>query len=219
MKLQEKIEIAKKLQDAICANHSGKMRGIMSLSTSVLLNENCKKNASVNGSICAHCYACKLLKMRHALDEKLERNTELLTKDVLPVDVLPQINTLYFRFEAFGDLNNAIQVVNYFNICRKNKAVRFALWTKNPHIVEDAMKQYNIKKPSNLNIIYSSLFLNTPNKNIKKRFPFIDKIFTVYDKPTIKAENIQINCGGANCASCLICYKKNKIDIINEILK
>ena len=189
-----------------------------SLSTSVILNERCKKNASVNGSVCSHCYACKMLKRYGTLEKKLERNTELLTKEVLPVDSLPLINKRYFRFESFGDLNNETQVVNYSNICKKNPLVKFALWTKNPDYIEKAIINGN-EKPENLIIIYSSLFLNSKMTGIMKKYPFIDKVFTVYDKETAKKDDIVINCGGNHCASCLRCYDSNDIVYINELLK
>lgn len=211
--------IKKQLENAICRDHTGKMTGIQSLSTSVLLNKQCQKNASVAGSVCQKCYAIKQLKRYSNLDKKLERNTALLTTSVLPVEALPVITSLYFRFEAFGDLNNAIQVVNYFNICKKNKYVHFALWTKNPRFIDQAIKEYNIKKPKNLNIIYSSLFLNKPVKAIRDKYNFIDKVFTVYDPETIKNNDIVINCGSRSCIDCLKCYNKNKITEISEKLK
>lgn len=211
--------IKKQLENAICRDHTGKMHDIQSLSTSVLMNEQCKINSTIPGAICGKCYAIKQLKRYSNLDKKLERNTALLTTDILPVEALPVITSLYFRFEAFGDLNNAVQVVNYFNICKKNKYVHFALWTKNPRFIDQAMKEYNIKKPNNLNIIYSSLFLNKPVKAIREKYSFIDKVFTVYDPETIKNDNITINCGSRSCIDCLKCYNKNKITEISEKLK
>ena len=213
------LPLAAALDQAITKNHTGKMEGLQSLSTSVLLNENCKRNREIDGAVCVKCYAARLAAMRTSLDEKLDFNTVLLTTCVLPVETLPVINSLYFRFESFGDLNNTIQVVNYFNICKKNPLVNFALWTKNPHIIAQAMNEYKIEKPNNINIIYSSLFINQESTGIFKKYSFIDKVFTVYDPQYIKENNIDINCGGRHCAGCLNCYKKNDIRIINEKLK
>lgn len=215
----ESLDIANALNNAITKNHTGKMEGLQSLSTSVLLNENCKRNREIKGSICEHCYAARLTAMRSQLDEKLDFNTVLLTSCVLPLEALPIITSLYFRFESFGDLNNAVQVVNYFNICKKNPLVNFALWSKNPHIIQEAMNAYGIEKPENLNIIYSSLFINQPSESITKKYAFIDKVFTVYDPQYIKENGIVINCGGKHCAGCLNCYRKNDITVINEKLK
>ena len=216
---KELLEIANEIKSAICYNHSGKMEFMQSLSTSTLLNENCKKYSNIEGSICSHCYAIAQLKRYKTQAQKLEKATALLTGDILPLETLPTITNLYFRFEAFGDLINAKQVVNYFNIAKKNPLVNFALWTKNPHIIAEAMKDYGTEKPTNLNIIYSSIFMNDINTAILKRYAFIDKVFTVYDKKTIEDQNININCGALHCATCLKCYTKNNIQFINEKLK
>ena len=196
-------------------NHNGKMAGMASISTSVTCNERCRKNAQIPGSICAKCFAAQQMKVFPGMEAPMKRNQEILTGSVLPEEKLPVINVLYFRFEAFGDLNNATQVINYFNICRKNPGVKFALWTKNPDYIAAAIKAGH-EKPENLNIILSSLFIN---KERKTKYDFVDKIFTVYDAEYITANNIDINCGARNCFTCGLCYNKNDVRIINEKLK
>lgn len=131
-----------------------------------------------------------MMKRYDGLNKATERNAEILTASVLPVVVLPLIPVKYFRFEAFGDLINASQVINYFNIAKKNPETLCALWTKNPHIVAKAIEQGH-DKPANLQIVLSSPIINKAIKST--RYPFIDKIFTVYDKTGAKAVNI--NCG------------------------
>jgi len=195
--------------------HNGKMEGMASISTSVTTNERCAKNASIKGSICEKCFAAKQMKVFPSMEKPMIRNQEILTGSILPEENLPVINVLYFRFEAFGDLNNATQVINYFNICKKNPNVRFALWTKNPDYIAQAIKAGH-EKPENLNIILSSLFINVERKT---KYDFVDKIFTVYDKPYIEENNVEINCGAKNCFTCGLCYNKNNVRIINEQLK
>ena len=83
------------------------MEGIKSLSTSVLLNPNCKKNRTIPGSICSHCYANTLAQMYSALGARLERNTKELTSRFLTTQDLDYLkkelqNETIFRFEAFG---------------------------------------------------------------------------------------------------------------------
>ena len=221
LKAGDIITLAAAVVNMITTAMTGKMNGLWSLSTSTLLNPQCAKNAAVIGSICSKCYARTLLKMRKSLREKLEINTRILTAVIIPFECLPIINNLYFRFEAFGDLMTAIQVVNYFNICKKNPAVSFALWTKNPHLIQAAIDTYKIEKPANLNIIYSPLFMNVNNgKNIMKKYPFIDKVFTVYTLDYIQSNpDVKINCGGRSCINCLNCYKKGGNVFINEMLK
>ncbi len=195
--------------------HNGKMEGMASISTAVTTNERCRKNAQIKGSICEKCFAAKQMKVFPSMEKPMIRNQEILTSSVLGEKLLPVINVLYFRFEAFGDLNNATQVINYFNICKKNPSVHFALWTKNPDYIDAAIKQGH-EKPNNLNIILSSLFIN---KERKTKYDFVDKIFTVYDPNYINEHSIEINCGARNCFTCGLCYNKNDVRIINEKLK
>ena len=196
-------------------NHNGKMSGMASISTSVTTNERCKKNALIKGSICEKCFAAKQMKVFPTLESPLVKNQEILTSSILPIELLPIINVLYFRFEAFGDLNNDVQVINYFNMCKKNPQTKFALWTKNPDYIAKAIKAGH-EKPSNLIIVLSSLFIN---KERKTKYDFVDKIFTVYDSQYINDNNVEINCGAKNCFSCGLCYNKNNVRIINEKLK
>lgn len=196
---------------------NGKMAGMQSLSTSCTNNPHCIERHKQNDTICKHCFAFSQINCFKSMIPCLEKNTELLTAEIIPAENMPVINCLYFRFEAFGDLVNYIQVVNYFNICLKNPAVNFALWTKNPWIIQDAIDRGYIK-PDNLNIVYSSPILNqNVTDAIISKWAFIDKIFTVYDANT--AQNVNINCGAKNCLSCGLCYNKNNVVYINEILK
>lgn len=214
----------KKYELKLTLKHNGKMRGIQSLSTSVLENKQCMKNAKIDGSICQKCFAIRQLNcFKKNFPDALKHNTQVLTSKIIPFEFLPQVNCMYFRFEAFGDLNNDIQFINYVNICNKNKHTTFALWTKNPQIIDDVFNNQGYKKPKNLIIIISSLFINRqynfevlPYSN---RFWFVDKIFTVYDKKYILENNININCGSKSCINCLKCYTKNNEKYINEILK
>lgn len=203
----------------ITQKHDAKMAGMISSSTNSLENEFCNQHKNVEDSICQDCFANDLLHMRKQLKDCLSYNSALLKHCILPVEILPALNCLYFRFESFGDLDNVNQAINYINIARKNPKTTFAIWTKNPVIMKRALKITG--KPENLIIIYSSLFKNRKEDGEKmmKIYPWIDKVFTVYDAETIKRENIGINCGAKQCLSCLICYTKNEIQFVNEKLK
>lgn len=195
--------------------HTGKMAGMASISTSVTTNARCAQNAQIKGSICELCYAAKQMKFYPSMEKPMVENQRILTSEILPAEKLPRINNIYFRFESFGDLNNATQVKNYFNICYKNPRVKFALWTKNPDYIAAAIRD-GYEKPENLNIVLSSLFVNQQRKT---RYAFIDKVFTVYDPDHIEQNGIEINCGAKNCFSCGLCYEKNGVSVINEKLK
>lgn len=195
--------------------HTGKMAGMISISTSVTTNERCAKNAAIPGSICEKCFAAKQMRVFPGMDTPMIENQRILTSSVLPLELLPELNALYFRFEAFGDLNNATQVKNYFNLCHKNPRVKFALWTKNPDYIAEAIAD-GYEKPENLNVVLSSLFINKQRPN---PFPFVDKVFTVYSPDHIKENAVEINCGARSCFSCGLCYEKNGVTVINEKLK
>ena len=232
MKKYEIISELKKRHDTLvymelfgcCTDHTGKMTGLNSFSTSVCCNELCQKKRNIPGSICEHCFSASMHELREALSLKTARNTELITECIIPVEHFPIITKKNaengFRFEAFGDLNNEIQVVNYFTWCSVIDG-NCALWTKNPWIIERAMKKYGIKKPANLTIIGSSYFVNKPMSDYYKRFNFIDHVFTVYTPEYARENNVFISCGARSCASCQKCYKKglwNHYEI-NELLK
>lgn len=194
--------------------HSGKLYLIRSINTSVKLNPYCVARQNIVGSICDKCYADTYATLRPTLREALERNTELLTQHILTDAEIPVLNDRYFRFESFGDLQNETQLTNYFNIARANAKTTFALWTKNPFIVKRTLRTQS--KPDNIIIIYSSPMINRKvSDSIFKAYPFIDKVFTVYDK----AHATGINCGKRKCIECKLCYTKNSATHINELLK
>lgn len=221
MKDFNKMSDKEKILYLLCSNHSGKMSGMVSVSTSVLENPHCQKRRACVGTICEKCYAGAQLQRYASQAKKLKLATEFFTSHIIDYDEIPLLNTLYFRFEAFGDLINSIQVVNYFNIARKNKAMRCALWTKNPWIVSYAMSEYGIEKPENLVVLISSPYINKKIdiEKIKAVYPFIDKVFTVYNNEYIDNNNVLINCGARECFTCLKCYSKFTENYISERLK
>ena len=159
------------------------------------------------------------MKMRHALKERLKGNFEILTTELLKDREIPVTNAQIFRFESFGDLYNATQLENYLIICERNPFTSFGLWTKNTWILDEVFNKKKINKPSNLSIVVSSPLLNKQMEINREQFWFVDHIFTVYDKGSIKENNIDINCGAKSCLGCQICYHKNTEFYINEKLK
>lgn len=212
-----------------CVKHFGKMKKICSCSTSVKLNPRCMARAKDPESICHYCFAAQMLKdYGDNMENKVARNTERYTTRILELSELPLIDPElfpFFRFEAFGDISNTIQVINYIQLARMNSRINFAWWTKNPDIIDAALEEYNETIPANVNIIYSS-----PKKNVqtdaaalKARYPFITAIFTVYTAAYAIYHNIDINCGARDCFNCATgCYRihdRNNIVIVNEIEK
>lgn len=203
---------------------TGKMAGMLSLSTSPH-GERCREN-SKRYEVCKHCYskACDAqYKNFHAM---LMQNLHILTTRVVPVEEWVRINYNAWRFvrlESFGDVNNVVQVVNYFNLCKANPKVTFSVWTKNIDLYYAAIQNGN-EKPANLIIIASSPMLNRVWILPSKYYEIVDKVFTVYTYEHIKANGITpcfINCGARSCKKCQRCYHHNGngIEYVNEILK
>lgn len=126
--------IKKILRSAFCDNHTGKMHGIWSISTSCFMNTRCLSRMLNGAAICAHCFSASMNGQYDALRMKLIRNTFLLCSVDLTYEMLPEIRvkSKMFRFESFGDLVTPLQVKNYFAIAEKAKerGVSCALWTK-----------------------------------------------------------------------------------------
>lgn len=200
-------------------NHTGKMEGMQSLSTSCTLNPACAARMKDPDSICSKCFAAAMHKRYSALAACLEKNSVALSQWCYYPEELPIINAAFFRLESFGDLINTDHARNYLRICKRNPWTRFALWTKNPGILARAIEMEG-GKPENLNVILSSPFINTPCD--ASPWPFVDKTFTVYDKPgqkELEAAGGCINCGSRKCLDCLLCYTKNDVKEIRESLK
>ena len=203
-------------EKGICKKMTGKMSGMQSFSTSVVLNKYCQERRNNEKLICSECFAAAMGKVYgENFNNKLAKNTELVTSRVLDFDELPIINYVVFRLEAFGDAQNVTQVINYFNLCNKNPRCRFTIWTKNPWLFKDAINAGH-KKPENLNIVLSSPCLN---HRVISHFDFVDTVFTVYTAEYALTHNIKINCGNRKCLECMNCYSMVHVPNVNEILK
>ncbi len=203
---------------AFTVKHSGKMSGMISLSTSTLKNKYCAAYSKIENSICSHCYAQQMLEYRKTAADLFANNYDVLTKKIIPVEFWPVLNCSIARFEAFGDLANETQFINYINCAERNPHCTFSIWTKNPFICKRVFAAGH-KKPKNMIIILSSLFVDIPAD--PRPFPFVDKVFTVYSKDHAIKNNVNINCGARCCLTCSRCYQKNNsgIEYVNEILK
>lgn len=223
MKKEKEPTLQEKLFRSCCFDHTGKMEGMVSVSTCCLENPLCKKNQAIEGSICSHCYAKTMQEMYKDLYAKDVENINLWTKEIIDEKDLPEVNARWFRFESFGDIFNEIHLTNYMNFAKKNPKTRFTLFTKNYGVALAYFKEH--KCPENVNIMISSLFLN---KRINLE-PFYEtgafesgqcKVFTVFDYNFLKEHpEVNINCGSRSCLGCRRCYEKNSTIEVNEILK
>ena len=202
---------------------NSKLAGINSLSTACLDNLYCLERIKNNDSICSHCYAATQQKQQLALQDRNTINGIILRNILIPAKywkkyINPADMSKFFRIESFGDVQNKLQAQNYIEFMKAFPRIHFAAWSKNNGIWYFAFAESG--KPANLSYIASSNKLNTCELYCMKTYGFIDHVFTVYDKETIKKDNITINCGGRKCMNCIKhkenCYFANTEAIINE---
>lgn len=180
---------------------SGKLRGIEAINTNPLSNRFCR-NMHVQNTICKFCYSIEILRTyRSRCIPAWEKNSEQLGSKFVRI---PNIKTDIVRFNAHGELINKLHLFNYLRITNYYPSKIFTLWTKRAGLVQKVFS--NHKKPPNLILIYSNIFINKPTSPPK----FFDKTFTVFSK-----RGDHINCGG-RCRECMICYSHNNVKQIFE---
>lgn len=194
---------------------TGKMEGVKCLSSSCLCNPFCAARRNNPEMVCSACFAAGTVGRYKALNQNMMHNTEILTSTLFEVDAFPALNDSIFRLESFGDLVNATQARNYIRFAKANPYTRFALWTKNPGILAQAIALEG--KPENLICILSSAYLD--KRCDASKWDFIDKTFTVYRPDTVAVNGIDINCGARNCLTCQRCYRHDTETDIREQLK
>lgn len=197
-----------------------KLDGGASVSSYRGYNPNCSLLAKNPENICSKCYVNNM--QFPSLVKKLKENTYNLTQRYLTNEELMEaVGYLYkkgvkfFRYEAFGDVINVTQAVNYLAFARAIDEETFipqAFWTKRPLIWMEACKKES--KPDSLKAVFSVSRINGMDSPIPLIIlEFFDTIFTVYDKNA----DVVINCDGLECQSCMKCYMKG--GCVNERLK
>ena len=199
-----------------------KMAGIQSIGTTSLVNPICQRRKEVCGGICSHCYADALCKMRHSLNDHLVANYEKLTAKLLtPKEAAAvPVTSAIARIESFGDVANVTQARNYIRIIRAHKNIRFGIWSKNWGIWHVAFKKEG--KPSNCTFVLSSMNVNKTDDPHKLMVPYVDHVFTVWDKKEYDLrfkDDKLTECAGISCATCQKCYHKGGSFYINERLR
>lgn len=200
-----------------------KMDCMLSISTNKFLNANCKALYEKQGTICQHCYVDKFMKQYKDIEHCLTHNTEILTNRILTIDELNYFckvfqNQQIVRFEAFGDLINETQLINYNNIAKTCKKTKFALFTKHYNIVLRYLKSGH-KLSNNIRLVLSSVYLdselNVMLLNVFKKYHSNTITFTV----TKDKNNPSINCGKKHCIDCRNCYDNKKPVNVIELIK
>lgn len=193
---------------------TGKLEGFKAISSNTVTNPYCIKqfNCGNSDNICTKCYSHVMLNSyRKNMQNALERNSQLLSTQIVPNDQLPVILEAFFRFNAHGELINQTHLTNLVNIASKNPHCNFALWTKQNNLIQEYFA--NNAKPSNLILIYSNpkigKILSKPPKHFDKTFNNVAMDQFVNEQ----------NCTGQKCKDCLLCYKHNGISTIVEMVK
>lgn len=194
---------------------TGKLEGINALNTSPVNNEFCLK-MSKQDVICKECYSLRMLKtFRKNAEPTFRKNGEILSSVIVPLELVPSLNSAFFRVSAHGELINETHMINVLNIAVKNPHCNVALWTKRKDIINRVFGEMGYNKPDNLIIIFSEPRVNHITSEIPQYF---DKIFNVVT-PDSEYQN-RVNCGAKSCMSCLACYKKdNGKNVIVESMK
>ena len=190
---------------------SGKLQGIPAINTNTVTNSFCIKMKD-SDTICGQCYSHRMLNTyRKNCQPAFEHNSQVLSEMVLIPDVLPVINSAFFRFNGHGELINLTHLLNLVAICEKNPHTSFALWTKRKDLINRCFETYKI--PANLILIYSNPKIDCVQIEPPTHF---DKVFNNITKKGYKGEN----CTGQKCIECLACYKKDSgTDVIIEKVK
>lgn len=204
--------IAKKIH-VTTHNQGSKMEGIQSISTSCLINPICQQRRKCPGGVCEHCFADPLCKLRKSLHDHLCRNFHALTRRLLtPKEARAvELYTHLVRIESFGDVATVIQARNYIRIIKAHPGLRFGIWSKNWGIWLAAFKKEG--KPKNCTFVLSSMNVNCIDEVNPRMLPYVDHVFTVWDKehyPSIIADDPKSECAGLSCRECRKCYMKPK---------
>jgi len=189
-------------------NNKHKMNGMISLNTSTLNNSFCVGMMKKKEHVCNSCYAKTLESMRPNVRNRYELNSVALAKKLKPNE-LPHIQGSFVRFNSFGELINLTHYKNMIAIAEANPHTTFTLWTKRTALIKNAIANLD-----NLIHVYSS-----PTKNVESKLPKgFNKVFTVFNLPYVRENNVEINCT-KSCRSCLLCYTHNDTVFVRELIR
>ena len=214
----------------VSTSMGGKMKDVWAISTLSLVNPMCLRRMRISGIVCEHCYVKRSLHITAILN--YVQNFFVLSSGPLATEFIPVLNPKsvknhpLVRLESMGDLANSIQAENYLRIASANEAAgfRFALWTKNPNYLKQAIDSYG--KPENLSTVWSMSRVNVMDPNSDKWNKYFDHRFIVVDGQELKDSFIAKNgfypckCGKRSCITCQECYtRRNSVETAVELLR
>lgn len=205
----------------VSTSMGGKMLGVWAISTLSLVNKMCLRRMKNEKIVCHHCYVKRSLHITAILN--YVQNFFVLTSGPINPEFIPVLNPKcvknhpIIRLESMGDLANVIQAENYIRIADANRPAgfRFALWTKNPNYLAQAVD--NIGKPKNLSTVWSMSRINIMDNNPDKWNKYFDHRFVVVEEQETKDTYLTKNgfypckCGKRSCIKCQECYTRSSI--------
>lgn len=197
----------------VTRNHSGKMKGLVSINTSSTFNPFCIEHSKIKGSICEKCYARRYESFRPCVKERYNENGCILSSFIIRKEDIPVFNERICRFHSYGELINGVHLLNFVKIAKYNPETLFVLWTKRIDLIRNIVPYIDI--PKNLKLIYSAYMINCVAKEVPKYF---DATFSVVTKKYAEETGIKVNCRAKNCLMCQNCYSKDVKHIV-EICK
>jgi hypothetical protein len=186
---------------------TGKLAGLFAINSNTLTNTFCSRMRGTT-AICKFCYSAAMLSgSRKNCAPAFERNSQLLSAALIPVDRLPVINAAIFRFHGHGELINSVHLENFYRIAEKNPGTTFSLWTKRRDLVRSGRAA-----PQNFILIYSNPSLAKIMHKVPPRFHKVfNNVPADYAGPA--------NCTGQKCLDCRICYTPGGESVIVEHVK
>lgn len=190
---------------------SGKLKGIPAINTNTLSNNFCLSMSKNPRLICSKCYSIKMLKtFRRNCVKTFQYNSNLLSKSI--ITDIPKFNIAFIRINAHGELINYTHLLNLINILHYNKQTSFTLWTKRVSLINRYFNNHS--KPNNLILVYSNPIIDNIANISLSRYKHFNKTFNCLTN----SKTYQINCN-ILCMDCLLCYSKNKVNTITELIR
>lgn len=233
----------------ISTGMSGKMDGVLSLSTPCLDNPRCQTYIKCSDFVCNKCFANATLHARDNVYQSLSKNKILWERNLsfeeaysIAWEIVATCEKQYidydvkmFRLESFGDIANPIHARNYIYICslvqHLDSSIDIAWWTKNPNYIETAVKEISTIENGenvlaawreNTNVVLSSHFMDVPYP--QKARKHYEEVFGMevltFTVHRVPETSPIVNCGARSCRACRRCYKKeNRGTDVIEALK
>lgn len=212
----------------VSTSMGGKMKDVYAISTLSLVNKMCLRRMKNEKIVCHHCYVKRSLHITAILN--YVQNFFVLTSAPIATEFIPVLNPKHaekhpiIRLESMGDLANVIQAENYLRIAAANDVFRFALWTKNPNYLKQAIDNYG--KPENLSTVWSMSQVNVMDNDPDKWNKYFDHRFIVVESQELKDSYLAKNgfypckCGRRSCVTCQECYtRRTNIETAVELLR